>query len=300
MKAPRDRTDYEFIPTIKSIDNFDYIAHIDRQLYFQQISSLLESYQHTLFKLWFFIMVSVDRLLDSKSEKPYFALKLKDLMQSCWLNQTYGLPKNQYERTIINFTETLKQYRKKHKNAEDIFNNCQLHLNGEYHNASRIGKLLSNKKLKTINKNAVVFGFTAVYEIITDKLQKEDLFNVISKYAYAAMVADDLVDFDEDIKNKILNIPSELYFHIMEKTKNHKNYYILKYNECDELFNKGDEILKPLITTLPNNQSKCLLLFRDICYTWLLDAKQTFPFYFNHSHIHHTSLKSDHRYFVLK
>lgn len=275
---PEQRKNYQKIPKILSLENYHYMAHARRKQLSHEITASLEGIQRRLYILFNFFVVSADRLVDYQIRPPEFLLSLRDLMKKVWQDEIVR-SKDDYEEIALEFAEILKNLKKGGlRQAEYIYIDLTLHFSHDYRNARRRTQVLSEKELEEINKGAIEAALAAWFQLTCFTLPREKTWQLVKAYGLPIMVADDLVDIDEDLSLGFINVSQENLnkLDIVDKTKLNKNYALKKLRKIEKKFSEGDQILMSILKELPKKEQNRLCLLRDLLYSWIEDAKKTF------------------------
>ena len=139
------RKNYELIPTLKSFDNYDYMAHSKRRDLSLKITELMDDDKKKLHSQILFLTVGVDRVIDEGVRPPEYPLQIKKLMEKCWKGREIE-GKDDYEKIARDFIISLRKLHKDgFKQAEHIYSDFLLHLVGEYRDVGRKGRVLKRE-----------------------------------------------------------------------------------------------------------------------------------------------------------
>lgn len=269
----KQNKNYELIPTIASLENYNYMRHPKRRELSCKITELMED-KKKLYRQLMFLMVGIDRVIDYDVKPPEFPLQIRELMKKSWTGKLVR-PKEEYKKIANEFVLSLRKLRKEgFRQAEYIYSDFLAHLYGEYKDVKRKGEVLSRKKYLKVRKDVMEPCFSAWFQTISFELKRRETKELARRYTLPIIEADTLTDIKEDLESGIINIPKEDIIYLdRECGRLDKKYYLGKIEEAKEMFREGDRFLKAAIRKLSEKDKKKLTLFRKMLYSWIEEAE---------------------------
>ncbi len=274
MTTKQQNKNYELIPTLASLENYNYMRHLKRKDLSHKITELMED-KKELYRQLMFLMVGIDRVIDYDVKTIEYPLQIKKIMEKCWKGQRGAKSKDEYEKIAAEFTLSLKKLREEGlKQAAYIYSDFTLHLYGEYKDVERKGKVLNREEYLKVRKDVMEPCFFAWFQILSFELKRREIKELAKRYTLPIIEADSLADIKEDLEQGIINIPKEDMVYLdREENRLDKNYYLKKLENAKKTFEYGDEFLKATMKKFPEKDKKKLTLFRNLLYSWIEEAE---------------------------
>lgn len=157
------------------------------------------------------------------------------------------------------------------------------HFKNEQLNVARRWEVISRQELRGIQIGNSPF-FVLEFFLLFPNESRSHLREIGEKYTFAAKVADDICDFQEDVRFGFLNVPKEAlgcvkgigthggkYFILSQSCSLLPNYVRRELSLAERIFLQGDEWAQQL--DLLCRPSFCA--FRKLMYSWIEEAKGT-------------------------
>lgn len=272
---------YEIIPEKTNLESFSYMQS-SRTKIIREMSKLLDDETRKMFQHFHFVIVSTDRLVDRNKKRKEIFLKFVDLTKKTWKGEKIS-SLDEYESSAIELIEGLKKMKEEgFSQADYVFSDIQELFWGEFKDASRRGKILTTNELQTI-RLGVSKGQAAIYlHLLFPWLERKAIEQIALKYGLAVKIADDIIDWCDDILWSFINISKEDIKNVHgitirndfveyvdgEKLTLENGYIKREIEKINDLFREADKLLEEIV---PKNTAR--EIFKDFMYSWLLECK---------------------------
>jgi hypothetical protein len=236
--------------------------------------------------LFNFVIVNMDRMVDTNKKEAATFLKLARLMEKAWEEPEKVRYTDDYESAALELIRALRKLREEGFNQADyIFSDIQELFCWEFKDASRRWKLLTANELQEIRLGASKGNATVYLHLLFPWLERNDIERISLHYGLAVKTADDLIDWHDDLLRGFINVPKEEidnlhgvtirddHIELMDREKvTLENGYIKReFEKINELYRDAAEVLDAIIPKSPARKA-----FKDFMHSWLRECRYTF------------------------